>query len=185
MQEAAFVKGRRAGERDTLNDIIDTYTPYLSAVVWKTMGPAASHEDVEELVADAFLALWQHRKDLDPSRGLRAYLAATAKNKAIDRLRTAKPEPLPLSDVDVSPVPGPEAALEQKLFAARLLTAVEALPSPDRELVIGYYYAREKLKNLAQALGLTETAAKTRLFRARAALKDGLTEGGAVHGTHE
>ena len=52
-----------------LDRAVEAYTPYLSAVVWNAMGASASAEDVEEVVSDAFLALWSSRERLDPERG--------------------------------------------------------------------------------------------------------------------
>ena len=60
----------------------------------------------------------------------------------------------------------------------RLWDAVEGLDEPDRTLFLRYYYCGDKLKDIARALGLTQTAAKQRLFRGRKALRDTLTKGG-------
>ncbi|MFG6353257.1 MAG: RNA polymerase subunit sigma-70, partial [Oscillospiraceae bacterium] len=76
------------------------YTPYLSTVVWNALGPAASAQDVEEVVSDAFLALWSRRDSLQPEQGLKPWLAAVARNRAIDRLRAARPAPLPLHEAE-------------------------------------------------------------------------------------
>ena len=62
--------------------------------------------------------------------------------------------------------------------AARLWDAVEGLDEPDRTLFLRYYYCGDKLKDIARALGLTQTAAKQRLFRGRKTLRDTLTKGG-------
>ena len=62
--------------------------------------------------------------------------------------------------------------------SAWLWDAVEGLDEPDRTLFLRYYYYGDKLKDIARALGLTQTAAKQRLFRGRKALRDTLTKGG-------
>ena len=67
---------------------------------------------------------------------------------------------------------------ERREWAARLWDAVEGLDEPDRTLFLRYYYYGDKLKDIARALGLTQTAAKQRLFRGRKALRDTLTKGG-------
>ena len=74
-------------------------------------------------------------------------------------------------------VPFPLEA-ERREWAARLWDAVEGLDEPDRTLFLRYYYCGDKLKDIARALGLTQTAAKQRLFRGRKALRDTLTKGG-------
>ena len=73
---------------------------------------------------------------------------------------------------------GPQAEAERREWAARLWDAVEGLDEPDRTLFLRYYYCGDKLKDIARALGLTQTAAKQRLFRGGKALRDTLTKGG-------
>lgn len=173
----------RQGDRMALDRAMDTYTAYLSAVVWRAMGPSASAEDVEEVVSDAFLALWAHRADLRPEQGVKAWLAVVARNRAVDRLRAAPPPPLPLDEADAPGGSTPEADLERRMFADALRRTVEALPPPDDQLVLRFYYEEEKLKDIARDLGLSLPAAKSRLSRARRKLKEMLTKGGLADGT--
>ena len=182
MNEQKLLQKLKAGDRLALNRAMDMYTSYLAAVVWHTLGSAASAEDVEEVVSDAFLALWSHREDLR-SGGLKSWLAAVARNRAVDRLRAAPPVPLPLDGLEEAGGANPAEDLERRLFASALRKAVEALPPPDDQLVLRYYYEEEKLKDIARDLGLSAPAAKSRLLRARRKLKEVLTKGGLADGT--
>lgn len=161
---------------------MDQFSPYLSTVVWNVMGAAADPMDVEEIVSDAYLSLWTHRDTLDPAQGVKSWLAATARNRAVDRLRTAPPTPLSLEDADPAGGPSPEEALERQQFAGALLRAVQALPPPDDALVFRFYYEEERLKDIARDLGLSVPAAKSRLCRARQKLRAILTKGGLADG---
>lgn len=183
MNEKKLAQRLKRGDRLALDNAMDIFTPYLSVVVWNTMGPAASAPDVEEIVSDAFLALWLHRDGLNPEQGLKAWLAAAARNKAIDRMRAAPPAPLPLEDAGAAGGPNPEEELERRMFADALLRAVEALAPPDDQLVLRFYYEEERLKDIAADLGLSVPAAKSRLCRARHKLKKILTKGGLADGT--
>ena len=186
MNEKKLAQKLKRGDRLALNRAMDAYTGYLSAVVWRALGPAATAEDVEEIVSDAFLALWSRRDSLDPEQGLKSWLAAVARNRAVDRLRAAPPVPLPLEDgaggTDGST---PEDELERRMFADALRRAVEGLPPPDDQLVLRFYYEEEKLKDIARDLGLSVSAAKSRLCRARRRLKETLIKGGLANGAAE
>lgn len=173
----------KRGDRLALNRAMDLYTPYLSAVVWRVMGPAAAAEDVEEVVSDAFLALWAHREELRPERGIKSWLAAVARNRAIDRLRTAPPPALPLEEAGNAGAGSPEEELARRMFAQALRRAVESLPPPDDQLVLRFYYEEERLKDIAGELGLSLPAAKSRLSRARRKLKEILKKGGLTDDT--
>ena len=183
MDDRKLAQKLKQGNRLALDRAMAAYTPYLSTVVWNALGPAASAQDVEEVVSDAFLALWSRRDNLQPEQGLKPWLAAVARNRAIDRQRAARPAPLPLHEAETAGGPTPEQDLERRMFAHALRQAVEGLPPPDDQLVLRFYYEGEKLKDVARDLGLSVPAAKSRLCRARKKLKEILTEGGLADGT--
>ena len=184
MEEEKLARRLRRGDRLALDRAIQFYTPYLSTVVWRTLGPGAAREDVEEIVSDTFLSLWQNRDKLESERAVKSWLAAVARHKAIDRLRTAPPAPLPLLEAEARGGPRPDEELERRMFADALRREVEALESPDRELILRFYYEEEKLKDVAADLGLSVPAAKTRLHRARQKLKNRLQKGVLADGAH-
>ena len=83
----------------------------------------------------------------------------------------------PLPEDAPAPGGGPEDLLVRRDQAARLWEAVEELGEPDRTLFFRYYYEEASLKETALELGLSQTAAKQRLFRGRKKLKAMLSEG--------
>lgn len=177
MDEKILVKKLNQHSRTALEQAVRQFTPYVNTIICHTLSGRASREDAEELAADVFLTMWNHAGSLDAQQGLRPWLAAVARNKAIDWLRLHRtceslPEDIPDHDAN------PERQVEQREWAARLWTAVNSLPEPDRTLFLRYYYQEEKLKTIAQELGLRQSAAKQRLFRGRKTLKAMLSEGG-------
>lgn len=180
MEDRRLIEQLRKKSRAALTQAVRRYTPYVSTVVWRVFsGSTAAREDMEEVVSDVFLTLWTHAEALDPERELRPWLAAVARNKATDRMRRlpAVP-PAPLSELDAAPSPTPEETAEQQEWAERLWRSVDAMEEPDHTLFLRYYYYGDKLKDVARALGLNLSTAKSRLLRGRRALKQQLTQGG-------
>ena len=173
MDERAFIKKLNRGSRSALDQAIQRYTPYVSAVILRALAGRACREDVEELCADVFVALWTHAGQIDPDQGVRPWLAAVARNRATDWLRRQRPA-APIPEDAPDPAPGPEELAQRRERSARLWAAVDALGEPDRTLFVRYYYEEEKLKTIAAELGLSQTAAKQRLFRGRKALRAAL-----------
>ena len=70
--------------------------------------------DVEEVVSDAFLALWEHAGQIQPGK-LRPWLGRVVRNRALNRLRELGGE-LPLEEelLELTPdgAPGPAELLE-------------------------------------------------------------------------
>ena len=168
-----FIKKLNRGSRSALDQAIQRYTPYVSAVILRALAGRACREDVEELCADVFVALWTHAGQIDPDQGVRPWLAAVARNRAIDWLRRQRPA-APIPEDAPDPAPGPEELAQRRERSARLWAAVDALGEPDRTLFMRYYYEEDKLKTIAAELGLSQTAAKQRLFRGRKALRAAL-----------
>ena len=175
MDDAGLIKRMQRGNTGALDALIRRYTPYVSAAAWRVLSPLP-HEDLEEVVADTFVALWTHAADLDPERGVRAWLGTVAANKAKNRLRAHVPaEPL---DEDAPAPDAPELDVERRETSALLFRAVDALDEPERTLFLRYYYEGDKLKHIAADLGLNLSTAKTKLARGRRLLKERLREMG-------
>lgn len=173
MNESKLVKKLNRHSRSALDQAVGRYTPYVSAVILRALAGRACREDVEELCADVFVALWTHAGEIDPDQGVRPWLAAVARNRAIDWLRRQRPA-APIPEDAPDPAPGPEELAQRRERSARLWAAVDALGEPDRTLFMRYYYEEDKLKTIAAELGLSQTAAKQRLFRGRKALRAAL-----------
>ena len=176
MDELKLVKKLNKRSRSAFDQAIARYTPYVSAVILRTLAGHACREDVEELCADVFVALWTHADQLDPEQGIRPWLAVVSKNKATDWLRRQRPS-FSIPEDAPDPSPGPEELAQRRDQSARLWAAVDALEEPDRTLFVRYYYEEDKLKTIAAELGMSQTAAKQRLFRGRKILKAALQKG--------
>ena len=175
MDDAGLVKRMQRGDTGALDALIRRYTPYVSAAAWRVLS-TLPHEDLEEVVADAFVALWTHAGEIDPEQGVRSWLGTVAANKAKNRLRSYTPEQ-PL-DEDVPAPDAPERDVERREANEILFRAVDALDEPERTLFLRYYYEGDKLKHIAADLGLNLSTAKTKLARGRRLLKGRLQEMG-------
>ena len=133
MDERRLAEKLKARSRPALDQAVRRFTPYVGTVICRTLSGRAAREDVEELAADVFLALWEHAPDLDPAQGLRPWLAAVARNQAVDFLRRLR-SAAPLPEDAPAPGGGPEDLLVRRDQAARLWEAVEELGEPDRTL---------------------------------------------------
>ncbi len=170
---------RRDPER-ALNQMLGAYTGLVYHAAAAVLG-RSSHEEIEECVSDAFLAVYQSRDRLDFSRGsVKAYLCATARNLAINRLtrRNAAPE-VPL-DEWIHTAEETETAALRSLEAEELVDAVLALGEPDSRIVLFRYYFGLPSKQIAKRLGMKPNTVDQRLRRALAKLNR-LTKGGNLH----
>lgn len=158
-------------KRGALEKAIDLYTPYVSVVVYNTAGAALMKEDVEEIISDVFIALWKNANTLDFTKGsLRAYLAATARNTAKNKLRSAKTsEELNENIISLSHEPAENA--EEQERRELLLSLIKELGEPDSEIFLRYYWYEEKISYISAVTGVKAATVKTKLKRGREKLK--------------
>ena len=175
MEEAEMLQKIIRRRPRALEQVIDQYGAYVATVVGNVLGGAGTREDVEELAADVFFSLWEHAQTVMPGK-LKPWLGAVSRNRARDFLRKVKPV-LPMEeDVLTIPTDSPEQHALAAAQRRELLDAVEAMPEPDREIFLRYYYLYETMEAIALRMGLPLGTIKSKLHRGRKILRDRLTE---------
>lgn len=152
----------------SLESIVRQFSRFVFKVAY---GVLRNSHDAEDVVQDVFLRM--HRSGTKDVADMRAWLATLAFRVAVDRLR--KPHAEELGELE-SPSAGADAehlAIHRQRVrqVQRLITALpEELRYP---LVLS---AMEELdtRQIAEVLGISETAVRGRIFRARQILKEKL-----------
>lgn len=172
----------KGGEATALEQVIDTYSAYVLTVIRNFSRGIFSEQDIEELAADVFVRLWNARDGLIPERGLRAYLAAVARNRVKNALRSVR-------DITVVDIDDIELASDIDLYRGEELSqmlsclydGLETLRPREREIFIRFYFYGEKTSAIARVVGCPDPTVRSMLSRTRAALKKYLTERGFDH----
>ena len=167
----------RRDDPAALEEVMDAYGAYAAKIIAAFLGRALPPEDMEEVLSDVFVNLWNSRKRL---RGeVKPYLAAIARNAARQRLRQYRAEaPLPEDETLPDPAPLPEQAAERRERDRAVRSAVEELDPADRELFLRFYYLGQTVEEIAAVTGQNPSTLKSRLRRGREKLKRDLTEKG-------
>ena len=179
--EQTILEKLQKQQHSALNEAIEKYTPYVSVIIYNIIGHVMAREDIEETVSSVFIALWQNSEKLDGNKGdIRAYLGATARNQAINKLREVKQhlsfEELETTADIFSISNDPQTELEQREQKSILWDMVHELGEPDNEIFIRYYYYEEKINHIAKCMDLRPSTIKTKLARGRQKLKEKIIE---------
>ena len=157
-----------------LDETVEALAPALLAYadrrfpIW-----ARRRADPEDLVQDAYLALWSRREWIEvvSERTVRAYLFTSLRNRARDEVRRAR-----LVEVAADPMesasddPDPEEQLASRQRRAHLRRALEILSHRDRELAVGRLVLGLPFRQLAR-LGTLPNANSARQAFLRALRK--------------
>ena len=177
MRDAQIVAAIGSRDEDMMNYVINKYSRLLWPIASAVLHNVGSEQDVEEVVADAFIYLWEHPQKFDPSRGtLKTLLCVIARSRAIDRYRElTRRQTVPLEEAVLSAGVG----LQEQLMAAEthkeLAAAVNALGEPAREILIRRYYYEQKPRQIALALGMTVKQVDNYLYRTKRQLRAALS----------
>jgi RNA polymerase sigma-70 factor (ECF subfamily) len=161
--EKRWVEGLRQNDSASIAAIYDTYGALAYGLALRIVGATAEAEDV---VQEAFLALWRQAGRLDPSQGIKSYLLTIVHHKAIDRLRrhVRKPE-TPLDPA--APYPaldrGPEESAERASEREVIRDALSQLPEEQRLAVEMTYFMGLTTNEAAARLQVPVGTVKSRL----------------------
>jgi RNA polymerase sigma-70 factor (ECF subfamily) len=167
----------RSGDREALGMLYDRYASVAMAVAVRVV---SDRELAEDLVHDAYVAVWQKIDRFDPSRGsLRSWLLTIVRNRAIDRLRSTRPS-IEVGEADEQSLlrtganPTWEAAVQRR-SAAELREALAQLPDEQRQAVELAYFGGRTYREIAVLTGVPLGTANGRLRLALAKLRDSLS----------
>lgn len=139
----------------------------------------------EEIFQDIWMRVIKVRSRYAASARFATWLYTIAHNRLMDHFRSigAKPEevPLPVDENDNSELPvseedGPESSLTRRRIAERILAALDALPTVQREAFVLQQEGSLTVEEIAKVTGVTRETAKSRLRYALAKLRQDLKD---------
>lgn len=179
MEEQEMIKLLKNGDERGISLLIQIYGRYVAAIIANIGRGGLNQEDIEEIAADVFVALWQHREDLRKDTTVKPYLAQIARNKTISFQRKNHLEYVFDDDSIYYAKTGcPDVEMEKAEKKRIINEAVAAMEQPEQEIFVRFYYFGEQIQTIAQKLSLNPATIKTKLHRARKKLRGVFEERG-------
>lgn len=127
----------------------------------------------EEILQDVILAAWNHAADFRGESRVLTWLLAIARNRALNAVRGRKIMMTPLNDdfEIASPDTGPLEKVVRLTEHASLRAALNRLPDQQREILTLVFFHQLSGPEIAQMLNISEGTVKSRLHRAKEALR--------------
>ncbi|HLV33595.1 MAG TPA: sigma-70 family RNA polymerase sigma factor [Spirillospora sp.] len=172
-----WVEGTLNGNQDAFAELVNTYQNAVYNLCYRMLGERTEAEDATQ---EAFLRAYLNIDRYDPARSFKTWVLSIASNHCIDRLRKRRltwlslDEPLPPNIHLSSDEPEPEQAAVHNERSQAIQTLLSTLSSEYRAAVVLRYWYDYSYAEIADILDTTESAIKSRLFRARQSLADRL-----------
>ena len=161
---------------DAIHQTQMKYGAYLAKVSYNII---ADFEDSKECVNDTYLAAWNSMPTNRPNN-LATYLGKITRQISIDVFRKKHREKryaseyaISLDELGDSFSDGrtPEQELDAKLLIETINRFLRTLPKDARNTFVGRYFFFDSLKEVAAYCGMSESRAKSMLYRTRQSLK--------------
>lgn len=166
----------RRGDTDAVSAL---YERTYSKVYYTVKSMIKNEDDVLDVLQDAYLKAFTHLNSFEGGEKFLPWVKQIAANTARDRLRrktpalfgelTADETQTPAEEriPDERPAALPEASLDAAETQRLIREILDSLPDDQRAVVGMNYYEELSVREIAEALGVSESAVKSRLLYAR------------------
>ena len=166
-----------------IEDIMNDYTNYIYTII-RNSYINLPDEDVEEIVLDVFLTIWNNQNKLDINKKLSSYIVGITRNLIKKKYRNYTTndniEDYEEQLVDLTNI---ELIFSENEKQKVILNELEKMKNEDKEIFIQYYYEERNIKEISKIFNISESKVKSKLFRIRKKLKKVLN--GRGYGTNE
>jgi RNA polymerase sigma factor (sigma-70 family) len=148
----------------------DVYERHYLAVYRLALFLTGDPAQAEDLAADTFVRAWTARDRLR-HHTVRAYLLTIARNLYRDHRRASPPLLVDLDEGLADESPGADARVEHASNLQSIRTRLRRIPPGDRRALLLYVVREMSYAEIAATLGVSIGAVKSRIARAREALR--------------
>jgi RNA polymerase sigma-70 factor (ECF subfamily) len=163
------------GNQDAFAELVYTFQDAVYNLCYRMLGERGEAEDATQ---EAFLRAYMNLQRYDQNRSFKTWVLSIASNHCIDRIRKRRmvlmsiDEPLPATLSLASDDPLPERVMEMNERSQQVQDLIDQLPEDYRMAVVLRYWYDYSYAEIAEVMETTESAIKSRLFRARKMLAE-------------
>jgi RNA polymerase sigma-70 factor (ECF subfamily) len=176
-EEDDLVRKSRDGDRRAFDRLVALHLPQVWATVWRVL---RHREDTEDVVQEVFVTAHRSLSGFRGDAKLSTWLHRIAVTRALNhreraeekRRRASEPIDPEAGGAAVVAIGTPLTALESKELMRRLADCLEKLPAAWRAVLALRESAGSSYERIAEILHVELGTVRSRLARARAALRD-------------
>ena len=160
--DGELVVAAQGGDREAFGLLYGRFGPMVHGVLLARV----PYGEVDDLVQDVFLTAFQRMSTLRAPGAFGPWLAAIARNRAVDYHRRPPTEPI------TDDFPGPDARPQIEARAA--LSVIQSLPAAYRETLVLRLVEGMTGQEIADRTGLTPASVRVNLHRGMKRLREAL-----------
>ncbi|WPX40055.1 sigma-70 family RNA polymerase sigma factor [Akkermansia sp. N21116] len=171
----------RGGDSQAMEELIRRHQNSVYATVASMLRHGG---DVEDIAQQVFIRIWKGAATYEPSSKFTTWMYTIVRNLVFNELRRQKRKPVLSADaieeehgqiLSIDTAPSPDSSLEHKELTQAVEDAIASLPEQASLAIQLRRYENLSYEEISQVLGISVSATKSLLFRARNTLKEQLS----------
>ena len=173
-QESVWVRESLAGDHQAFSRLVEAYQRPVYNLTYRMLGNAQEAEDAAQ---ETFLRAFSRLQQYKPEHKFSTWILSIANNHCIDRLRKRRAT---FVSIDDNPVlqnleddgPLPERSALRREHSREIQALLNELDPDYRTPLILRHWEELSYDEIAETMGISVSAVKSRLFRARQKMAD-------------
>ena len=183
MDDSRIIELFEDRDESAIREVERKYSAFLKKIARNVL---KSEQDVEECLSDAYYKVW-NRIPPEKPRDLPAFLGKITRDEAISVYRARRSKKRIGSEYEISldelgeilpSADTPEEEFDARVLCDDIASYLGTLPERTQRLFVRRYFFFDPVKTIASSYGMSVSAVKTALFRAREGLKEYLRKEG-------
>lgn len=182
-EERRLIERSRRGDQAAFDTLVRRYERQVYNTAYRLTN---SYDDASDIAQEAFVRAWNNLKSFRGDASFSTWLYRIVTNVFLDERKRRRSRPQrsleEVLELDENSVVrqfedtglSPQARVEERERWQILQEAIAALPSPQRVMVVLYHTENRSYEEIAEIMRLPMGTVKSRLNRARLALKNRL-----------
>jgi RNA polymerase sigma-70 factor, ECF subfamily len=163
VEDSILVRAAQNGDVDAFEELVRRYQTSIYRVALRMLG---SRADAQDAVQETFVRAWRALPRFRHDSAISTWLYRIVTRRALDRIASRRSTGT-LDEVEGEAGPDPAQAAEQQERLRAIKRAIAKLPPDQRAALVLREFEGLSYEEVAQVLGASLPAVKTRIHRAR------------------
>jgi RNA polymerase sigma-70 factor (ECF subfamily) len=163
VEDSILVRAAQNGDVDAFEELVRRYQTSIYRVALRMLG---SRADAQDAVQETFVRVWRALPRFRHDSAISTWLYRIVTRRALDRIASRRSTGT-LDEVEVEAGPDPAQAAEHQERLRAIRRAIAKLPPDQRAALVLREFEGLSYQEVAQVLGASVPAVKTRIHRAR------------------
>lgn len=163
VEDSILVRAAQNGDVDAFEELVRRYQTSIYRVALRMLGSGA---DAQDAVQETFVRAWRALPRFRHDSAISTWLYRIVTRRALDRIASRRSTGT-LDEVEVEAGPDPAQAAEHQERLRAIRRAIAKLPPDQRAALVLREFEGLSYQEVAQVLGASVPAVKTRIHRAR------------------